>query len=170
MPFQLNRGLEPLTNPQHFRFATWDIEAHNWWELLLIGIWDGSAYNHFRTVGEFLDFILQTKYNGWRFFAHFGGRYDFNFIFDFIRKWNARIDCSFYCSGSLVIQMSLRYKKTTIKLCDSYRLFYMPANSDVSKTDNKSGLRALGQVFDVRHQKTELDFTEVKYNLETIRY
>jgi hypothetical protein len=46
----------------------------------------------------------------------------------------------------------------------------MPASSDVAKTDNKAGLRALGQVFDVRHQKTELDFTNIQYNLETIRY
>src|SRR6516165_9663206 len=168
--FSLNRGLEPLTKAVTFKYATWDIEANNWWDLVVIGLWDGTMYYHFRTVEEFFEFIFQSKYNGWRFFAHFGGRYDFNFIFDFIRKWNARIDCSFYCSGSLVIQMSLRYKNTTIKLCDSYRLFYMPANSDVSKTDNKSGLRALGQVFDVAHQKTELDFSDIQYNLETIQY
>lgn len=178
MQFKLNRGLEPLTKAITFKYATWDIEANNWWENekgengvpVLIGLWDGTMYYHFRNVEEFFEFIFQSKYNGWRFFAHFGGRYDFNFVFDFIRKWNAKIDCSFYCSGSLVIQMSLRYKNTTIKLCDSYRLFYMPANSDVSKTDNKSGLRSLGQVFAVEHQKTELDFTEVKYNLETIQY
>jgi hypothetical protein len=168
--FKLNRGLEPLTKAITFKYATWDIEANNWWDLVVIGLWDGTQYYHFRTVEEFFEFIFQSKYNGWRFFAHFGGRYDFNFVFDFIRKWNAKIDCSFYCSGSLVIQMSLRYKNTTIKLCDSYRLFYMPANSDVSKTDNKSGLRALGKVFDVAHQKTELDFSDIKYNRETIEY
>jgi hypothetical protein len=28
----------------------------------------------------------------------------------------------------------------------------------------------LGEVFDVQHKKSELDFSEVKYNLETIRY
>lgn len=170
MKFKLNRGLEPLTRATHFKYATWDIEANNWWDLVVLGLWDGTEYYHFRTVEEFFEFIFQSKYNGWRFFAHFGGRYDFNFVFDFIRKWNAKIDCSFYCSGSLVIQMSLRYKNTTIKLCDSYRLFYMPANSDVSKTDNKSGLRALGKVFGVQHQKTELDFSDIKYNLETIQY
>jgi hypothetical protein len=168
--FQLNRGLEPLTKPTSFKYATWDIEANNWWDLVVLGLWDGSHYYHFRTIPEFFEYIFQSKYNGWRFFAHFGGRYDFNFLFDFIRKWNAKIDCSFYCSGSLVIQMSLRYKNTTIKLCDSYRLFYMPANSDVSKTDNKSGLRSLGKTFGVQHQKTELDFTDIKYNLETLQY
>jgi hypothetical protein len=170
MKFQLNRGLEPLVNPVTFQYATWDVEANHWWDLVLIGLWDGTMYYHFQTIPEFFEFIFQSKYNGWRFFAHFGGRYDFNFLFDFIRKWNAKLDCSFYCSGSLVIQMSLRYKNITIKLCDSFRLFYMPANSDVTKTDNKAGLRALGQVFDVVHKKSELDFSEVKYNLETIRY
>jgi hypothetical protein len=170
MKFHLNRCLEPLTTSPHFKYATWDIEANNWWDLVVLGLWDGNNYYHFRTVEEFFEFIFQSKYNGWRFFAHFGGRYDFNFVFDFIRKWGAKIDCSFYCSGSLVIQMSLRYKNTTIKLCDSYRLFYMPANSDVSKTDNKSGLRSLGKVFGVQHQKTDLDFSDIKYNLETLRY
>jgi DNA polymerase type B, organellar and viral len=168
--FQLNRGLAPLTKAISFKYATWDIEANNWWDLVLLGLWDGSNYYHFRTVEEFFEFLFQSKYNGWRFFAHFGGRYDFNFIFDFIRKWNGKIACSFICSGSLVIQMTLRYRSVTIKLCDSYRLFYMPASSDVSKTDNKSGLRALGLVFDVQHKKTELDFSNIQYNHETIQY
>lgn len=154
----------------HFKYCTWDIEANNWWDLVLIGLWDGYEYYHFRTVEEFFEFIFQSKYNGRRFFAHFGGRYDFNFVFDFIRRWNKKISCSFYCSGSLVIQITLKYQNITIKLCDSYRLFYMPASSDVAKTDNKSGLRALGKVFNVLHQKTDLDFSEVRYNKETILY
>jgi DNA polymerase type B, organellar and viral len=170
MSFQLNRGLEPLTKSTTFKYCTWDIEANNWWDLVLIGMWDGSEYYHFRTVSEFFEFLFQQRYNGRRFFAHFGGRYDFNFIFDFIRKWEKKIACSFYCSGSLVIQITLRYKNITIKLCDSYRLFYMPASSDVAKTDNKSGLRALGKVFNVLHQKTDLDFSEVRYDRETILY
>lgn len=170
--FKLNRGLEPLATVQTFKFATWDIEANDWWNLVLIGIWDGDRYVHFKTISEFLDFVLQTKYNNWRFFAHFGGRYDFNFIFDYIRDSYHRsgIDCSFYCSGSLVIQMSLRYQNITVKLCDSYRLFYMPKTSDVAKTDNRASLRELGKAFNVDHQKGELDFTEVHYNIETIQY
>jgi hypothetical protein len=172
MPFKLNRGLEPLVKPQHFHFATWDVEANNWWELLIIGIWDGYAYNHFRSVGEFLDFILQTKYNGWRFFAHFGGRYDFNFIFDYIREnlHRKQIDVRFYCSGSLVIRMSLQYRSIHVHLCDSYRLFYMPESNSVTKTDNKAGLRDLTNAFDVRHKKSELDFQTMKYNRETLEY
>jgi DNA polymerase type B, organellar and viral len=170
MPFQLNRGLEPLTKSISFKYATWDIEANNWWDLVLLGLWDGSEYYHFRTVPEFFEYIFQSKYDGWRFFAHFGGRYDFNFIFDFIRKWDKRIQCSFYCSGSLVIQITLKFRNITIKLCDSFRLFYMPASSDVSKTDNKSGLRELGRVFNVLHQKGELDFSHIEYNKETILY
>jgi hypothetical protein len=170
MGFQLNRGLGPLHNPPTFKYATWDIEANNWWDLVVIGLWDGSSYYHFKKIDDFIEFILQSKYNGWRFFAHFGGRYDFNFLFDFIRRWNRKIDCSFYCSGSLVIKMTIRYNRQTIHLCDSFRLFYMPASSDVARTDNKSGLRALGKVFNVAHQKTELDFSNIQYNRETLDY
>lgn len=46
----------------------------------------------------------------------------------------------------------------------------MPENNNVTNTNNKAGLRALGIAFDVVHQKTDLDFSEVKYNVETIRY
>jgi hypothetical protein len=169
LPFELNRGLEPIRNPQTFHYASWDIEAKDWWTLELVGVWDGETYRHFRTVPEFLSYILQRKYNGWRFFAHFGGRYDMNFIFDWL-KYHPEIGCSFYCSGSLVIQMTLTYRNIKIKLCDSYRLFYMPGNDSQTRTTNKSGLASLTKAFGVKHQKQEYDFKQMSYGHELIEY
>lgn len=169
MMFELNRGLEPLKNSPKFKFGTWDVEASDWWTLVLIGIWDGERYAHFRNVADFFEFILQHKYNGWRFFAHFGGRYDMNFIFDYLRTRHD-IGCSFYCAGSMVLEMSLTFRKVTVHLRDSFRLFYMPGNLSDLRTDNKNGLRALGIAFNVEHQKTDLDFGNVQYNRELIAY
>lgn len=167
--FKLNRGLEQLLNPQRFKFATWDVEAANWWNLLIIGFWDGEHYYHFTREADFLEFILQKKYDGYRIFAHFGGRYDLNFIFDHLRG-RSDIHCSFYCSGSLVIRMSLSWSRYTVHLCDSFRLFYMPASGSEVRTDNKSGLASLTKAFGVEHQKKEYDFHNMKYDQELVTY
>jgi hypothetical protein len=153
----LNRGLEPLRSTPSFPFATWDVEAAEWWNLKLIGCFDGEYYYHFRDVPSFLFHILQHKYRGFRFFAHFGGRYDLNFIFDYLRNERHDIDVSFYCSGAMVVQMTLRCRGITVKLCDSYRLL-------------QASLRDLGIAFDVRHKKTEVDFSTIDYNKELIEY
>lgn len=156
MNFNLNRGLEPLKTTTSFPYGTWDVEASEWWNLKMIGCFDGEDYYHFRDVPSFLSHILQYKYRGFRFFAHFGGRYDLNFIFDYLRT-REDIDVSFYCSGASVVQMTLRYKDVTVKLCDSYRLL-------------QASLRDLGKSFDVKHKKTELDFENVVYNRQLIEY
>lgn len=167
--FELNRGLEPLRTVQKFKFGTWDVEARDWWNLEMLGAWDGENYYHWRTVPEFLNFIMQSKYDNYRWFAHFGGRYDLNFVFEYLRNRND-IDVSFYCSGSMVIQMTIRRHGVITKLCDSYRLFYMPGNASQTRTDNKTGLRQLGIAFDVRHKKGEIDYQDIRYSKTLIEY
>jgi len=167
--FELNRGLEPLLKVQTFRYGTWDVEARDWWNLEMIGAFDGENYYHFKEIPDFLDFIMQSKYDDYRWFAHFGGRYDLNFVFDFLRS-RSDVQISFYCSGSMVIQMTIRRKGVITKLCDSYRLFYMPGNSSEIRTDNKTGLRSLGIAFDVTHKKGEIDFGNIVYGKGLIEY
>lgn len=154
--FHLNRALGPLENVAGFPFGVWDIEASEWWNLQMIGAFDGEKYVHFQDIGSFLDHIMQKKYRNYRWFAHFGGRYDLNFVFDFLRDRN---DCavSFYCSGSMVVQMKIKRNGIITKLCDSYRL--LPA-----------ALRELGTAFKVAHPKTDYDFTAMEYGRELIAY
>jgi len=154
--FELNRALMPLVNAPTFRYGTWDVEASDWWNLLVIGVYDGTHYYHFRTVSEFLDHIVQDKYRAYRWFAHFGGRYDLNFVFDFIRT-RSQYSVSFHCSGSMVIQMTLRRGPVTVKLCDSYRLL-------------QASLRSLTEAFNVKHKKTEIDFHAMTYSKELLEY
>lgn len=152
----LNIALKPLTTPTHFKYGTWDIEATDWWNLEVIGCWDGEDYYYFRDPEGFLNHILQWKYRHWRWFAHFGGRYDFNFIFDLVRKrkdWKV----SFYCSGSMVLGMDIRKGDCHAKLCDSFRL--LPA-----------ALRDLTMCFNVDHKKTSIDFSNMTFNREMLEY
>lgn len=157
MKQEINIALTPLENGKSFQYGTWDIEASDWWTLLCIGVYDGKQYYHFRDIGSFVNHILRKEYRYFRWFAHFGGRYDLNFIFDWIRDHHDSIHCSFYCSGSMVLQMTLRRGDRVAKLCDSYRLL-------------QGKLRDLGNVFDVKHKKTEIDFHEMSYSRQLLEY
>lgn len=153
---KLNIGLHPLKGIRSFNFGVWDIEASDWWNLQVIGCFDGSNYYWFRTVDEFLNHILQKKYASYRWFAHFGGRYDMNFIFDRLRE-RKNCDVEFYCSGSMVIRMRIRKSRMLAYLCDSFRL--LPA-----------ALRDLTIAFDVAHKKTDYDFGQMVFGRELLEY
>lgn len=153
---ELNLGLHPLTTVRNFQYGTWDIEATDWWNLQVIGVFDGADYHWFRTVDAFLDHILQEKYRHFRWFAHFGGRYDMNFIFDRLRE-RGNCDVEFYCSGSMVIRLRIRRGRILAYLCDSYRL--LPAS-----------LASLTKAFDVKHKKLDFDFKEMSFNRELLEY
>lgn len=153
----INIALTPLTETKAFQFGVWDIEARNWWELLCIGVYDGKEYFHFTKIEEFVNFILRREYRYFRWFAHFGGRYDLNFVFDWVRLNIGALRCSFYCSGSMVLQMTLRKGDRVAKLCDSYRLL-------------QGSLRDLGIAFQVKHQKTAIDFENLEYNRQLLEY
>lgn len=170
MDDNFNIGLTPLKGDKTFSFGTWDVEAADWWHLEMIGCWDGTEFFYFRKIEEFIRHILQHKYRGYRWFAHFGGRYDMNFIFDWLREKRRDVKVSFYCSGAMVLQMSLRYRGMTAKLCDSYRLFGV--RDDSVRRDNQTGasLRALGIAFDVAHKKTEIDYTAIVFGPQLIEY
>jgi len=156
MNANINISLRPLIQPTSFQYGTWDIEASGWWNLEVIGCFDGDDYYHFKKPEDFLNHIMQWKYRHWRWFAHFGGRYDMNFIFDLLRMrtdWKV----SFYCSGSMVLGMDIRKGDCHAKLCDSFRL--LPAS-----------LRQLTVSFNVKHQKTNYDFSDMHYCKELLEY
>lgn len=152
----INIGLHPLAGIKSFRFATWDIEAFEWWNLLVIGCFDGENYYHFRDVDGFINHMLQEKYRSWRWFAHFGGRYDINFIFDRLRE-RSDLEVEFYCAGSMVIHMTIKQDRRIAYLCDSFRL--LPAS-----------LRDLTEAFNVEHKKSKIDFFTMTYNREMLEY
>jgi hypothetical protein len=152
----INIGLKPLVKPTSFQYGTWDIEARDWWDLQVIGCFDGKEYYQFRNVPDFLAHIMRWEYRHWRWFAHFGGRYDLNFVFDYLQGRDDN-KISFYCSGSMVLAMDIRKGDCHARLCDSFRL--LPA-----------ALRDLTIAFDVKHKKTKYDFEDMSYGRELLEY
>lgn len=152
----INIALTPLTKATTFHYGVWDIEAADWWDLQVIGIYDGSDYFWFQNVPDFLNHVMRWKYRHWRWFAHFGGRYDLNFIYDYLRN-DSSVKVSFYCSGSMVMAMDIRKGDCHARLVDSFRL--LPAS-----------LRSLTIAFNVKHQKTNYDFSNMHFCKELLEY
>ena len=123
----------------------------------MIGCFDGKDYYQFRNVPDFLNHIMRWEYRHWRWFAHFGGRYDLNFIYDYLATNVTNAKVSFYCSGSMVMAMDIRKGDCHARLCDSFRL--LPAS-----------LRELTIAFDVKHKKTKYDFEDMAYGRELLEY
>lgn len=157
--FKLNRGLTPLKNSTTFQYGVIDIEALEWWNLLVIGLWDGQHYYSFRSVESLLQFVFQKKYKNWRFFAHFGGRYDFNFIYQYLKdhpESGIQIE-SMQFAGAMLMALVLRCRGYRVIFRDSYRL--LPASLD-----------KLTNAFHVEHVKTSIDFQGMEYNRELLEY
>lgn len=68
------------------RFGTADIEVHDWVNFKVIGYYDGYTNNFewFDTLSEFMDYVFDHCYEHEipNIFAHFGGKFDFNFILE----------------------------------------------------------------------------------------
>lgn len=146
------KRLEPLKPQEPWPWGVWDVEAENWWDLRMIGCYDGRKYWCFRGVTEFIQHLLRPEYRGWRWFAHYGGRYDLNFVWEWLRQKERGFKVSFICSGSNIIRMTFQHGRHKIHFCDSFRL--LPA-----------GLKRLTEAFGTKTQKWDRpDWGSVEYN------
>lgn len=117
-----------------------------------VGFYDGETYSYFRSMADFLNCALSRQYRGWRFFAHFGGRFDVHYVFDWLRANAPDTFMEINCSGSCVISLTVKRGTDTWRFVDSYRLL-------------PKSLATLTHDFDVKHKKlTGLDFTDRVYN------
>jgi hypothetical protein len=137
-----------------FRFAVYDIECPSKEDLSFYscGFFDGEQYSYFRTMEEFLCYVLKPEYSGFRFFAHFGGRFDVHYVFDWLREHEPNTYMEINCAGSCVISLTVRQGKYYWRFTDSYRLL-------------PKSLETLTIEFEVQHKKLRgLDFKDRIYN------
>jgi hypothetical protein len=107
----------------NYKIATFDIEASNWINIIVIGFFDGKDYLEFKNIKDLLNYILTQKYKYYKFYAHFGGKYDFNFILNELIKRN--IGFEIITSNSRIIEIKVGYleKKNNKKYFKSYWKF-----------------------------------------------
>lgn len=135
-----------------------DIEAKNWIEFLVVGIYDGQNVKMFRSLKKCLDYLLKN-YDGHDVFAHFGGKYDFLFfIGDYLKQLPRYHIDHFIPRGSGILCFDLTDGLHSITFRDSSAFLPM-------------SLKKLTESFGVEHKKKEFDFDKMeKVTSELLEY
>jgi hypothetical protein len=124
-------------------FATFDIEAKDWTNFEILGFFDGKDYKEFFGIPHFIDTCLQRKYRGWKFYAHFAGRYDFLFLLqDLLEREGYRVNI--IDTGARIVQIIVKRGKNAWYFQDSFALM-------------QGSLDHLAKSFKVKYQKQQFD-------------
>ncbi len=130
-------------------YKVFDIEAYNWNKVYAIGIYNGKEtkmlVNNYYTNNAFIEWLLNNLQNGDIIYAHNGGRYDFLFIFDYLRENKKAKLQNIKVISSSVVMFKINYKGKTLEFRDSFSI--LPAS-----------LKRLTNDFDVLHKKLEMDY------------
>jgi hypothetical protein len=118
--------MERITAPRKLRqFLTYDLEWYpNTYELRIVGVYDGSQYRSYLTIGDFIRGELTAAHVGWWFFAHAGGLADLPFVLEWMLRTgyaqgHLDYNLSGSFSGSSVTAMDIRKGKQHWLLLDS---------------------------------------------------
>jgi hypothetical protein len=96
-------------------------------QVRLVGVHDGRKYRAYRSIKDFVEGELTRKNSGKLFFAHAGGLFDIQFVFEYILNHcrdKYQIKCAM--SGSAAIHVELTRDGMTWHLCDSFWLIRQP--------------------------------------------
>jgi hypothetical protein len=141
--------LTPKIAPQRScKYCTFDIEANNWTDFEMMGFYDGTIYRQYNTIKEFMESVLVKKYRGWRFYAHFGGKYDFQFVLDYIQQ-NCPDSFSYKIvnQGSKAIMVQLKSSnRHTWTLVDSSAMFPMASLDMLTKSFDTGAKKLKGTI------------------------
>ncbi len=120
-------------------------------KIRLIGVYDKrKGYRKYLSVKKFIKGELHEKNYGRCFFAHAGGKYDFQYVFEeMVRSGLARtrylIECIFNGASAFLVSVSERHWRGRYKFCDSVFLL-------------KGSLREIGKKLGDGFYKGDVDF------------
>ncbi len=137
-------ALKPLKKKERApkKYAVCDIESTKWIGFLCIGYYNGETFKYFRKLKTFIEF-LPTKESR-TIFAHFGGIFDYLFLFEEFLKLGFKI-FDMIPRGSGVLCFKVEIEKEIFIFRDSSALF-------------PYALERLTKSFDVDHKKKSIDF------------
>jgi len=142
-------------------FSVSDIESTQWKNFALAGSYDGTFYETHETIEDLICHHFSPSHFPDIVFFHYGGIFDFLFIFDWFFKqdfnlWEIK---NIIIQGKKILKFDLvhtpepPFKKRTIEYRDSSGLFPI-------------GLGKLTQSFDVEHKKLDLNLEHVEFDKE----
>jgi hypothetical protein len=146
-------------SPKKIKYTTWDIETdypNNPKKVLLIGFFDGEKYRYWsyerygdNCMKQFLLAVLDKKYYGYAHYAHFGGKFDFIYMLEELKKLDREFEIIDVNGRILSIEINVdRTKGRFWKFNDSFAI--MPKK-----------LHEITHSFDVPHKKIEKNFFEI---------
>ena len=140
--------------------ATWDIETYKWVNFYLGGVYNGKTVRYFTTIKDMVEYQLSSRLAGFYQYAHFGGKFDFNFFLEeFLRNEkfeNYELKIIPLSAGLLCFKIKDIYNHVWY-FYDSYRLLPM-------------SLKKLTESFDVADKKKELNYDRIRqYKLDTVK-
>lgn len=131
------------------KYCVFDIEGKNWNEFILGGWYDGKTYEEFESMEDLMSFMFSHLNATDVAYAHFGGIYDFLFVFDFLFDRSTEVEITnIIMTGSKLLKFDVVWKKKKISFIDSSGLFPF-------------SLLKLTHSFDVKHKKKEIDFDDM---------
>jgi len=138
------------------KFAAFDIESTNWIDFEVLGFFDGEEYRSFWSLKVFLTHLNQKRYDGFRIYAHNGGKFDFLFILEELlsRGWI----CKMIERQGRLIAIRCDTGRAKIQFVDSYAIL-------------PSSLRKLSDAFKPKHPKLEMDYKQISaHDSKTLQY
>ena len=138
-----------MKTKKQLKFASSDIEANNWIDFNIIGLYykenNEEKYFSFNDLDDYLNFVVKNL-KGYRIYFHNGGRYDFLFLFDKLLKYG-ELTIINKDSGLIALILNLKNKKGKIEFVDSYLLL-------------PSSLDKLSKIYNTSVKKFEVDFNK----------
>lgn len=133
-------------------FGTFDIETKNWKDFLLMGSYNGKIYKEHTSMENFIEHCFLSGSPASTYYAHFGGIFDFLFVFDFLFSKNSPLKIKgIIMQGRKILAFTINHSqiKRNVKFVCSSGLFPF-------------SLKELTHSFDVEHKKLDEDVTLFK--------
>lgn len=102
-----------------------DIETHNWTKFAFAGTYDGFTYKEHESIESLIKSIFNYRNHNRTFFAHNGGRFDFLFILEEIKKYKKIKIEKMIFNGSSLIFFEAERSGVRISFQDTFPLFKM---------------------------------------------
>lgn len=147
---QMGKELEP--------FWVCDIESRNWVEFITIGLTDGRDFWEFGSIKEFFEFLFSHGSVKKTIYAHFGGRFDFLFLLEYVFLESEYIINEMIPRGSGILCFD-------VKDADGRVLSFRDSSGLLP-----FGLGSLTENFHVAHKKLEYDFSKIVTGKELTEY
>lgn len=90
----------------------------------MIGFYDGKTYTQFQTIKDFVGHVFRKQYRGYWIYAHFGGRFDFQFILDYFQRSDKKYNYNIITQGPKILALKFQLNsRNNITFVDSSGIF-----------------------------------------------